>query len=66
MNLTLNGEPYGHNGQGSIVELLRECRAEAARTAIVVNEQVVPRSRWDSIRLSEGDQVELLTITAGG
>ncbi len=66
MDLVVNGERYDHQGEGSIPELLQECRAEPARTAVMVNEQVIPRSRWDTVRLSEGDHVELLMMTAGG
>jgi thiamine biosynthesis protein ThiS len=35
-------------------------------TAIMVNGEVVRRSRWESIRLAEGDQVELIVAAAGG
>ena len=66
MDLVVNGEAYRHNGQGSLAELLQEYAAEAGRTAVMVNGEVVRRSRFDSIRLCDGDQVELIMITAGG
>ncbi len=66
MNLIVNGDSHNHEGQGAIEELLREYQAQPLRTAVMVNGEVVPRKAWDAIRLREGDQVELLTIAAGG
>lgn len=66
MNLMVNGEPHRHNGQGTIPELLQECQADAARTAVMVNSEVVPRARWDSVRLRELDHVEILVFAGGG
>jgi len=66
MNLVVNGEAYRHNGQATISDLLRECRAEAGRTAVMVNGDIVRKSSFDSVRLSDGDRVELIVIAAGG
>ena len=66
MNLVVNGEAYRHNGQSTIADLLRECRAEAGRTAVMVNGDIVRQSSFDIVRLSDGDRVELIVIAAGG
>ena len=66
MDLVVNGEAYRHNGQATIADLLRECQAEAGPTAVMVNGDIVRRSSFDIVRLSDGDCVELITITAGG
>ena len=66
MDLVLNGEAYRHTGQATIAELLRECQAEPRRTAVMVNGDIVPKSSFDIVRLSDGDRVELIMITAGG
>ena len=66
MDLVVNGEAYRHNGQATIADLLRECQAEAGRTAVMLNGDIVRRSSFDTVRLSDGDHVELITITAGG
>jgi len=66
VDLVVNGDVYHHSGQGTIAELLQECGAEAGRTAIMVNSEVVGRSRLDSVKLSDGDHVELIMIAAGG
>jgi sulfur carrier protein len=66
MNLFVNGEPYPHTGQGTIAELLAEFHAAPAMTALMINGEVVRRSRWDSVLLAEGDEVELIVAAAGG
>jgi len=66
MNLIVNGDSYRHNGQGSLLDLLHDYQAEPLRTAIMVNGEVITRKKWENVRLSEGDQVELLTFSAGG
>ncbi len=66
MNLIVNGEPYRHMGQGTIAELLEEFHAAPAATALMIDGEVVRRSRWDSVRLAEGDEVEMIVAAAGG
>ncbi len=66
MNLIVNGEAYRHDGHGTLIDLLRECKAEPGRTAVMINGVVVRKSQLDSATLSEGDQVELIMIAAGG
>jgi thiamine biosynthesis protein ThiS len=66
MDLVLNGEAYRHTGQATIAELLRECQAEPRRTAVMVNGDIVRKGDFDTVRLSDGDRVELIMITAGG
>jgi len=66
MDLVVNGEAYRHNGEATIAGLLRECRAEAGRTAVMVNGDVVRKDSFDSVSLSDGDHVELIVIAAGG
>lgn len=66
MNLVVNGEPHDHKGRGTINELLQECQADPSRTAIMINGDVVLRSQWESVKLSECDHVELLMFAGGG
>jgi thiamine biosynthesis protein ThiS len=66
MKLLVNGEAFYHDGQPTLTELLREWQVVVPRTAVMVNGEVIRKQRLESVRLSEGDQVELITITAGG
>ncbi len=66
MNLVVNGAPHPHRGRGTIAELLEELRAVPAMTAVMINGEVVRRSRWERARLHDGDEVELIVAAAGG
>jgi sulfur carrier protein len=66
MDLVLNGEAYRHTGPATIAGLLRACQAEPGRTAVMVNGEVVCSSQFANVRLSDGDEVELIMIAAGG
>jgi thiamine biosynthesis protein ThiS len=66
MDLVVNGGPYRYNGEATIADLLLECQAEAGRTAVMVNGDVVRKSSFDTVSLSDGDHVELIVIAAGG
>ena len=69
MNITVNGEPTLVDNDGSIEQLLAgrpNYDPKRRGIAIARNGEVVPRSRWSSQQLVEGDVLELLTATQGG
>lgn len=69
MRITLNGDPTTVAVGTSLDQLLvsRPNFEQRRRgTAMALNGEVVPRSRWASQQLVEGDVVELLTATQGG
>ncbi len=71
MTVTVNGEVRAL-AQGEAVLDLVHLAAGAGRVhdiagiAVAVNDEVVPRSRWASRTLSDGDRVEVLGAMAGG
>jgi thiamine biosynthesis protein ThiS len=66
MNVYVNGEPHGHQGDGSIAALLEECGANSGRVALMINGAVAARASWDKITLKENDRIELLVFAGGG
>lgn len=40
--------------------------AETKGVALALNEQIVPKSAWETTELSEGDQVIIIGAVAGG
>jgi thiamine biosynthesis protein ThiS len=66
MNITVNGSQHVHQGNGSLAELLKELNARPDLVAIVVNGRMVLKSERVSVRLRDGDQVEILTFIGGG
>lgn len=67
MNLILNGEPL-ETGSLTITDMLRERGLDPAQPGIAValNGEVVPRAGWDADRLSDGDELEVITAMQGG
>lgn len=66
MNVVLNGEPYRLPGPGRLADLLRRIKAPRGRVAVMVNGEVVDSRRIPSVRLREGDRIEVLTFAGGG
>ncbi len=65
MNLTVNGESFELDG-ADIPALIRQLDANSGHVAIMLNDAVVPREKWDNASLSAGDCIEVLTFAAGG
>jgi sulfur carrier protein len=66
VNISVNGEP-STTGEGSTVaELVDSVAGRRGGVAVAVNEDVVPRARWEQTALNPGDRVEILTAVQGG
>ena len=66
MNVVVNGDvtPIATDATvGAMVDSLGKGRKGVA---VAVNDEVVPRSRWDSTALRDHDRVEVLTASQGG
>ena len=66
MRLTVNGESYEHKGDGTLMSLLSEMGAEPERVAVMVNEVVLDKTKYDSTSLKDSDAVEVLYFAGGG
>jgi sulfur carrier protein len=67
MDITLNGAPC-RVACATVAQLLAERAIDGAKPGIAValNDTVVPRSRWHSAILAEGDAVEIVRPHSGG
>ena len=66
MNLAINGEPYVLRNGDKLRDLINELGINPERVAILVNEEIVPRDKWERLVLREGDAVEFVTLMGGG
>jgi sulfur carrier protein len=66
MELTVNGEPRDLPARATVATLLTALDLAAARVAVEVNEQVVPRGTYDTHPLAAGDRVEIVHFVGGG
>jgi sulfur carrier protein len=65
-HLTVNGEPYDLPDPPTVAGLLAGLGIAAARVAVEVNEDVVPRDAYATHRLAAGDRVEVVHFVGGG
>lgn len=66
MKLIVNGDVHEHRGDGTVLALIVELGANRNHAALMVNGSVVPSETWETARLNENDEVELLVFVGGG
>jgi thiamine biosynthesis protein ThiS len=66
MELRVNGEARTAPPNCTVGELVASLGLREGRIAVAINRGVVPRSTFDSTRLSAGDRVEILEAVGGG
>ena len=66
MKLHLNGEEKEITGASSVAELVAALGLPAETALVEHNGVALHRSEWAGRTLSEGDQLEILRIAAGG
>lgn len=66
MKIRLNGEPYELDAPLTVAELLARLDIDSRRIAVEHNLVVLKRGAFDSVTLSEGDEVEIVNFVGGG
>lgn len=62
----VNGEPHPLPAAGGLGALLSALGHDRPRVAAVINDRVIPRSRWAEAPLFAGDRVAVFELVAGG
>ena len=66
MRVRLNGSDTEVEDETTLEAVVRRYGRGNRGIAIALNGEVVARSRWHDVKLSEGDRVEVLGAVAGG
>jgi thiamine biosynthesis protein ThiS len=66
ISITLNGQPRQVAADQTVGDLLAELNLQPKYLAVELNEQVLPRSQFGSVRLQCEDRVEIVTLVGGG
>lgn len=66
MRITVNGKPMDVADALSVEALLAELRVQRQYTAVAVNREITPNSRYAETRLRDGDRVEIVRPMGGG
>jgi len=66
MRLTVNGEPAEHADVLTVSALLAELKLDPRRVAVERNKLIVRRAQFDRAALTDGDELEIVTLVGGG
>lgn len=66
MRITVNGEPRDITDGSTIADVVTTVTTAPSGVAVAREGELVTRSRWASEQLHEGDQLDVLSATAGG
>ena len=66
LHVSVNGEARVLAGPVTLDVLVAALTTAPSGVAAALNETVVPRGRWSSTALADGDRVEVLTAVQGG
>lgn len=61
----INGEMCDKSGK-SITEMLAEMGINIKQVAVELNEEIVPKAKYDETILKDGDHVEVVRFVGGG
>lgn len=66
MEITLNGERKNLPHELNLNELLNHFELPSERVAVELNKEVVRKKDWESIKVSDGDKLEVIHFVGGG
>jgi sulfur carrier protein len=66
MRLLVNGEDKDYPEVTTLSALIEQLGAKSDRIAVELNRDIVPRARWDSTPIHEGDRLEIVHFVGGG
>lgn len=66
MKLIINGDEREFDNVSTLPELLVKLGLKSDRVAVELNRELIPRERWSSLRLKDGDKLEIVHFVGGG
>ncbi len=66
VNISVNGKPMDVEPGLTVDGLLTFLNVKREYTAVAINRDVVRKSDYDTVKLSEGDKVEIVRPMGGG
>jgi sulfur carrier protein len=66
LNVSVNGEPHEVPDGTTLDKIVSTLTTTPSGVAAALNETVVPRGKWPTTPLGDGDRVEVLTAVQGG
>lgn len=65
MEIQINGELHTIDSM-TVMELVRSLELDPARLAVERNRNIVPKREYETVRLEDGDKLEIVQFVGGG
>ncbi|MFT5441971.1 MAG: sulfur carrier protein [Myxococcota bacterium] len=65
-HISVNGDPHEVPSDTTLRRLLAILDMQDRRVAVAINRGIVPRARYDTVVLADGDRIEILEAVGGG
>lgn len=62
----VNGEERPLMQSVTLAEILEELGYETTRVAVERNQEIIPRSQYDTVMVNDGDHLEVVRFVGGG
>ena len=66
MNIQLNGDTQQFEDKLTAAQLVEKLGLQGRRIAMEVNQEIVPRSSYETYQFKENDKVEIIHAVGGG
>ena len=66
INVTINGDTHHLDSCLKLNELLLNFSIEISKVAVEYNNEIVPRSMFECINITDGDNLEIIHFIGGG
>ncbi len=66
ISVIVNGKDRSVEGESNLLDLLRSLDLDPRAVAVELNKQIVRRAQLSTVRLNEGDRIELVHFVGGG
>ena len=66
MQLIVNGDERQVAGTPTVADLVTELGLDRRKVAVERNLEIVPRSLHETVRLADGDRIEIVQFVGGG
>lgn len=66
MNIQINGNIQQFDNNLTAAQLVEKLGLQGRRIAMEVNQEILPRSNYESYQFKENDQVEIIHAVGGG
>ena len=66
IQIYINGKKKNINSNCNLIDILKEYSLINKLVAVEINQEVIPKSSYKSIKINKNDKIEILELIGGG